>query len=87
MQTRDDELAHAFNDSRRSRMIVQLAAIYAYGVLEPSELERFTQPTRATIELLAKEITGECAGPRNAANLGWARPAVNSDGRDDLQEP
>jgi hypothetical protein len=57
LQTRDEELAHAFNDARRSRMIIQLAAIHAYGLLEPSELERFTERTRATIESLAKEFT------------------------------
>jgi hypothetical protein len=55
LTTRDEELAHAFNDPRRSRMIVQLAAIHAYGLLEPHELERFTDGTRATIEWLAKE--------------------------------
>ena len=57
LRTRDDELAHAFNDARRSRMIIQLAAIHAYGLLEPDELERFTERTRATIEYLAKEFT------------------------------
>jgi hypothetical protein len=57
LQTRDDELAHAFNDPRRSRMIIQLAAIHSHGLLEPNELERFTERTRATIESLAKEIT------------------------------
>jgi hypothetical protein len=57
LQTRDDELAQAFNDARRSRMITQLGAIHAYGLLEPDELERFTEPTRAGIESLAKEFT------------------------------
>lgn len=57
LQSRDDELAHAFNDARRSRMLVQLVAIRAHGLLEPDELERFTQRTRAAIEALAKEFT------------------------------
>lgn len=57
LRARDEELAHAFNDPRRSRMYVQLAAIHAYGLLEPHELGRFTARTRATIELLAKEFT------------------------------
>ena len=56
LQTRDDELAHAFNDARRSRMMIQLAAIHSYGLLEPNELERFTEPTRVTVKWLAKEI-------------------------------
>ena len=57
LRTRDDELARAFNDPRRSRMIIQLAAIHAHGLLEPRELERFTERTRATIESLAREFT------------------------------
>ena len=54
VHTRDDELASAFNDSRRSRMIVQLAAMYADGLLEPHEFERFTEGTRVTIETLVQ---------------------------------
>jgi hypothetical protein len=57
LQTRDEELAQAFNDARRSRMIIQLAAIHAYGLLAPNELERFSDRTRATIESIAKEFT------------------------------
>ncbi len=56
LQGRDQELAHAFNDPRRSRMIVQLAAIHAHGLLEPDELARFTPRTCTTIEALAKEV-------------------------------
>jgi mannitol-1-phosphate/altronate dehydrogenase len=57
LRRRDEELAHAFNDPRRSHMIVQLVAIYAYGLLEPHELGRFTARTHSTIESLAKEFT------------------------------
>lgn len=57
LRQRDDELAHAFNDPRRSRMIGQLVAIYADGLLQPDEMGRFTERTRATIESLAKEFT------------------------------
>ena len=56
LQSRDEELAHAFNDPRRSKMIVQLAAIHAYSLLEADELARFTPDTRDTIELVAKEF-------------------------------
>ena len=56
LRTRDDELAHAFNDPRRSRMIGQLVAIRAHGLLEPAEIERFTKGTRDTIESLAREL-------------------------------
>jgi len=57
LQARDEELAHAFNDARRSRMFIQLAAIHADGLLGPHELGRFTARTRATIESLAREFT------------------------------
>jgi len=57
LRDRDDELGHAFNDPRRSRMIVQLAAIHKYGLLTSDELGRFTARTRETIEWLAREIT------------------------------
>ena len=56
LHKRDEELAHAFNDPRRSRMILQLTAIRAYGLLEPHELGRFSERTRTTIESLAKEL-------------------------------
>jgi hypothetical protein len=57
LRRRDEELATAFNDPRRSRMIGQLVAIYAHGLLEPAELERFTERTKATVGSLVKEIT------------------------------
>ena len=56
LRNRDDKLAHAFNDPRRSRMIGQLVAIYAYGLLESDEFERLSERTRATIESLAREF-------------------------------
>ena len=57
IQERDEQLAHAFNEPARSRMIIQLAAIHALGLLLPGELERFTQDTRRVIEPLTKEST------------------------------
>jgi len=56
LRTRDEELAHAFNDPRRSRMIIQLAAIHSYGLLESNELGRFTERTRTTIASLGREF-------------------------------
>ena len=53
---RNDELAKAFDDPRRSQMLWQLAAIYAYGLLEPDEFARFTPLTRERVQLLAKEV-------------------------------
>jgi hypothetical protein len=53
---RNARLAQAFDDVRRSRMIAQLAAIHAYGLLEPEELARFTSETRSSIEEVARAI-------------------------------
>ena len=55
IQKRDEQLAHAFNNPARSRMILQLAAIRALGLLSPDELERFTPETRSIVESVAKE--------------------------------
>jgi hypothetical protein len=57
LRKRDDELAQAFDDPRRSRMVGQLVAIHVLGLLEPAERERFTEGTRATIESLAREFS------------------------------
>jgi len=56
LRDRNDELEHAFNNPRRSSMIVQLPAIHKYRLLTPDELGRFTARTRETIEWVGKEI-------------------------------
>ncbi len=56
LQERDQELANAFDDPRRSQMILQLAAMHAYGLLEPEEFVRFTPRTRAKVESFAEEV-------------------------------
>jgi hypothetical protein len=50
LKERDRELASAFDDPRRSRMLQHLAAIHRLGLLEPDELARFKAGTRTTIE-------------------------------------
>jgi len=52
---RNDELAKAFDDPRRSQMLRQLAAIWAHDLLTPDEFARFTPHTRERIQHLAKE--------------------------------
>jgi hypothetical protein len=52
---RNDELAQAFDDPRRSQMFWQLAAVYGHGLLKPDEFARFTPLTRKRIHLLARE--------------------------------
>ena len=54
LQDRNEELARAFDDSRRSRMMQQLVVMHSLHVLKPDELARFTPQTRATVEGLAE---------------------------------
>ena len=53
IERRDGELAHAFNDMRRSTAIFQLAVICSLDLLTPDEKLRFTLGTRDAIESLA----------------------------------
>lgn len=52
MQRRDDQLAHAFNDPARSRMVLQLSAMQMLDLLVPNELARFSQETRSMVASL-----------------------------------
>lgn len=55
LQKRDRELARAFDDPRRSRMIAQLAAIQSFRLLEPDELAGFSEGTQQTVRFLLDE--------------------------------
>jgi hypothetical protein len=50
LRERDRDLAHAFDDVRRSRMIQQLTAIQALGLLTPAELDRFSVEVRQAVQ-------------------------------------
>lgn len=65
IENRDDELARAFNDLRRSTAIFQLAAIYSLGLLQQDELDGFSTDTRETVESLCKPAGS--ARPQNSA--------------------
>lgn len=54
LRDRDHELASAFDAPRRSRMIMQLAAMHALDLLEPNELGQFTEGTRDTVKSFAE---------------------------------
>ena len=54
IDNRDEELASAFKDPRRSTAILQLAAINSYGLLSEKELLSFTPETREVVGLLSK---------------------------------
>ncbi len=52
LRERDDHIAAAFNDTRRSNAIHKLAAMVAYKMVTDEELSGFTQETReAAIDL------------------------------------
>jgi len=50
LNARDDVLADAFNNPRRSDMMRQLLVIVGLGLAEPGELDRFSEGTRSTID-------------------------------------
>jgi len=58
MDRRDDELARAFNDLRRSTALMQLAVIWSLGVLTEDELARFSPKTRDLIKALSSLRNG-----------------------------
>jgi hypothetical protein len=53
LKRRDEELASAFDDPRRSTALQQLACIRAYTLLTEEEMLRFNRDTREVAEVLA----------------------------------
>jgi hypothetical protein len=51
LQRRDEELAAAFDNPRRSTALVQLARIRAEGLLSDEEFGRFSAETRAAVQV------------------------------------
>jgi hypothetical protein len=49
LQTRDKELARAFDDVKRSQAVNQLAVMWSLGLLTEAELKQFTAETQATV--------------------------------------
>jgi hypothetical protein len=54
MGERNDDLARAFDDPRRSNMLWKLAELHAQGLLRSDEFARFTPQTRARVESLSQ---------------------------------
>jgi hypothetical protein len=48
----DTKLAQAFDNPRRSQMLWQLAQMHGERLVEPSELEQFSKPTRDRVFVL-----------------------------------
>lgn len=54
MRERDDEIASAFNDPRRSRADRQLVAIHGLGLITPEEFQSFDPDTREFVESMVQ---------------------------------
>lgn len=50
----DREIARVFNDSKRSRALLEIAGLCRNKLLEEDEFMRFTESTRETVEVLLK---------------------------------
>lgn len=54
IRDRDDEIAHAFNDFRRSSAVRMLGSMHYMNLLTEEELNRFSQETRKCVVNLAE---------------------------------
>jgi hypothetical protein len=54
LQRRDQELADAFNNPRRSTALLQLVRIRGQGLLTEEEFARFSPATRASVQALVQ---------------------------------
>jgi hypothetical protein len=52
IQSRDQTMARAFNDPKRSMAIIQLANIVEEGLLTDDELKQFSAETREAVEVI-----------------------------------
>ena len=53
IEARDDDVAKAFNDFRRSTALMQIGVIHSMGLLTGDELRRFSPETLQIIEMYA----------------------------------
>jgi len=58
MAERDNELAIAFNDPKRSQMLGQLIAMHTHGLLDQSDFDRFSEKTREKVEQVVSASEG-----------------------------
>lgn len=56
IQDRDEDLAHAFDDMRRSRAVQRISWMRYLGLFTEEEWERFSPRTRDTAQFLAGMI-------------------------------
>lgn len=58
IKRRDKELAHAFDDLRRSTALMQIAIIQSQGLLAEEEFLRFSLETRNVVEPIVAAMCG-----------------------------
>lgn len=63
IERRDDDIARAFNDPRRSNIIFKMVTIVSLDLLTPDELQRLSPATREIIESLLGPV-GSARGPK-----------------------
>jgi hypothetical protein len=56
IQERDDQIARAFNNPRRSSALSQLAEMQSLGLIQADELRTFTPQTRRVLEALQQPL-------------------------------
>jgi hypothetical protein len=56
IQERDDQIARAFNNPRRSVAVSQLAALMSLDLIGEEELQSFTPRTRSVVEALRQPV-------------------------------
>jgi hypothetical protein len=58
MRKRDNDIADAFNNPKRSQMINQLIAMHKHDLLEQTELDNFSPDTRDKVEKVVRAMKG-----------------------------
>jgi hypothetical protein len=64
IETRDNELARAFDDFRRSTALMQLVVMRGMGLLTDEDLGAFSPQTQASVRGITSIFRGEPAAPR-----------------------
>ena len=62
LQSRDEELARAFDDFRRSTAVMQLAIMRRMGLLSDKDLSVFSMQTQEQVRGIASIVGGDVAG-------------------------
>jgi len=65
IQERDDQMARAFNNPRRSAAVLQLTTLMSLELISREDLQCFTPRTQAVVEALRKPLS-RSGGPKSA---------------------